>query len=385
MGYLYRPKLKSGKLARFWWVKYYVNGRPIRESTGSDKETEARRFLKAKEGRVAIGQPVLRRADRIRYGEAAEDLRKHYRTTGRRSLREAEIRLKHLDRFFRHTRLASIDHATITRYVETRQQAGAGNATINREIGILGRMLRLAYEGDKLFRVPSIKLLKEPAPRKGFFEQAGYEAVCRHLPPEVRPVVSFAYITGWRVQSEAFPLTWAQVDFSGGVVRLEPGTTKNREARTFPMFPELRALLEAQRAYTDTVQREQGRIIPWVFHRNGKPIRSFRKSWKTACRRAGQPGRIPHDFRRTAVRNMVRMGIPERVAMQLTGHKTRSVFERYNIVSEGDLREAGLKLTGTFSGTSAPKTVKQNIADISLTDQNYSIGPVAQVDRAEVS
>ncbi len=114
------------------------------------------------------------------------------------------------------------------------------------------------------------------------------------------------------------------------------------------MFPELRSLLEAQRAYTDKIQREQGCIIPWVFHRDGKPIKSFRRAWLTACRLAGQPGRIPHDFRRTAVRNMIRKGIPERVAMQLTGHKTRSVFERYNIVSEGDLQEAGRKLTGTI-------------------------------------
>jgi len=117
------------------------------------------------------------------------------------------------------------------------------------------------------------------------------------------------------------------------------------------MFPELRALFEAQRAYTDRIQRERGSIIPWVFHRDGKPIKSFRRSWLTACRLAGQPGRIPHDFRRTAVRNMVRKGIPERVAMQLTGHKTRSVFERYNIVGEGDLQEAARKLTGTIAGT----------------------------------
>jgi len=357
MGYLYRPKLKNGKPARIWWVKYYVNGHPNRESTGTEKEKEAKRFMKQREGRVAMGQPVLRRMDRIRYEEAAEDLRRYYRTTGCRSLREAEIRFKHLDRFFRHTRLASIDHATITRYVETRQQAGAGNATVNRELGILSRMLRLAYERDKLFRVPLIKLLKESPPREGFFEEETFRAVLRHLPVEIKSLATFAYITGWRVQSEILPLTWAQVDLKGGVVRLEPGTTKNREARTFPMFPELRSLLEAQRAYTDKVQREQGRIIPWVFHRKGNAIRSFRKSWATACRLAGQPGRIPHDFRRTAVRNMVRKSIPERVAMQLSGHKTRSVFERYNIVSEGDLREAGKKLTGTFSGTSVPIAV----------------------------
>jgi hypothetical protein len=102
---------------------------------------------------------------------------------------------------------------------------------------------------------------------------------------------------------------------------------------------------KGQKAKTDALKK-CGIICPWVFHRKGKPIREFRRTWISACKAAGIPGRIPHDLRRTEVRNLVRAGIPERVAMQMTGHKTRSVFERYNIVREGDLFAAAAKLDG---------------------------------------
>ena len=125
---------------------------------------------------------------------------------------------------------------------------------------------------------------------------------------------------------------------------MNPGTTKNDDGRVFPFTQELRGLLLQQKEQTEKLQRQKDMLIPWVFHREGKKVGDFRKSLETACKKAGVPGRIPHDFRRTAVRNLVRAGIPERVAMQMTGHKTRSVFERYNIVSEGDLDAAAKRL-----------------------------------------
>ncbi len=344
MGSLY----KRGSV---WWIKYYRNGRPIRESTATDKEMEAKRFLKLREGDVATGRLIIPRVERIRFEELAQDYLNDYQTNRRRSLPKARRNVRHLGKVFGGCRVANITTADIRTYITKRQQDGISNASINRELTALRRMFNLALQAEKIRHKPHIPHLEENNVRQGFFEEEAYRSVLRQLPEEIKPVASFAYITGWRIPSEVQPLTWAQVDFKGGVVRLEPGTTKNREGRTFPMFPELRVLLEAQRAYTERIQREQDRIIPWVFHRQGQPIRTFRRSWLTACRLSGQPGRIPHDFRRTAVRNMVRMGIPERVAMQLTGHKTRSVFERYNIVSEGDLQEAGRKLTGTIPGT----------------------------------
>jgi integrase len=350
MGSLYRR-------GNVWWVKYYVNGRPTRESTGTEKETEAKRFLKEREGRVAMGQPMLRRADRIPYEEVANDLRQYYQTTGSRRLEEAEYRLKHLDAFFAGRRVIAIGPAEITDYVAMRQRAGASNSTINRDLAVLNRMLRLAYEHNKLLRPPLIHRLKERAPRQGFFEREQYEAVRRHLRPDLQVAVSIAHTFGWRMQSEVLTLGLRQLDLHAGTLRLEPGTTKNDEARLVYLTPELKSLLTAQVERVRALEREMGQIISSLFpylqgRHQGQQIQDFRKAWRTACLKAGCPGMLRHDFRRTAVRNMVNLGVPERVAMKVTGHKTRSVFDRYHIVSPTDLQEVARKLTGTISGTS---------------------------------
>ena len=149
----------------------------------------------------------------------------------------------------------------------------------------------------------------------------------RGLPEDLRPVISFPYITGWRVKSEVLPLEWRHIDMKAGEVRPEPGTTKNKEGRTFPFTRDLRALLEAQQAERDRL-KNKGEVVPWVFFRvvaktrGGekfpKPITSFTKAFKAAGRKAGHPGFIPHDLRRTAVRNLVRAGVPQTIAMKLT-------------------------------------------------------------------
>jgi hypothetical protein len=149
-------------------------------------EDEAKRILRVREGQAAGGQPILPRADRIRYDEAATDLRAHYQATGSRDLKEANFRLAHLDRFFGGWRLVAIDQGVVRRYVLRRQADGAANGTINRELAVLVRMLRLAYEGGKLLRLPVIRKIKEASPRQGFFEPAAFEAVRRELRPDLR-------------------------------------------------------------------------------------------------------------------------------------------------------------------------------------------------------
>ncbi len=148
------------------------------------------------------------------------------------------------------------------------------------------------------------------------------------------------------MKSEVFPLRWTQVDFPAGEVRLEPGTTKNDEGRTFPigLVDRLEVLLRAQYERTQALQRELGAVIPWVFHRRGHPIKTIVGAWAAACEKAKIGHRLPHDFRRTAVRNLERAGVPRGVAMRLVGHKTESIYMRYAIVAPKDLADGAKRL-----------------------------------------
>jgi integrase len=165
----------------------------------------------------------------------------------------------------------------------------------------------------------------------------------------LRPDLQVAVAYGWRVQ-EILGLERPQLDLEAGTLRLDPGTTKNGEGREVYLTPELGRLLGEQLERVRTIERKTGRIIPYLFpylsgrKRVGTRRRDFRKAWAKACDKAGCPGMLRHDFRRTAARNLVNAGVRERVAMAVLGHKTRSMFDRYHIVSPGDLREAARRL-----------------------------------------
>ena len=183
-------------------------------------------------------------------------------------------------------------------------------------------------------------------------ERWEYEAVLSKLPEYLRPPMMFAYWTGWRLNKEVLALEWSNVDLDEGTVRLRFGSTKNGDGRVIFLPEDLYAMLAHQQA-------EQRRDYPacrWVFHRGGNPIKSIRGSWERACAETGLTGKIPHDFRRTAVRNLVRAGVSEHVAQGMTGHKTRAVFDRYDIVSEGDLREAAVKLNARINAQTTART-----------------------------
>jgi integrase len=280
-----------------------------------------------------------------------------YRINQKKSLERAEISLKHLEKRFQGARVMGITTTAIKSYIEQRIEENASNATINRELAALKRMLHLGAQSTppKVDRVPHIPMLKESNARQGFFEHGEFLAVRDALPDYLKPLVTFAYKTGWR-RTEVTELKWSQVDMERGAVCLNPGETKNNRGRTVYMDEELKAVFNDQQKR----KKGAGALSPYVFpnETGTDKVRDFRGAWDTACKIAGTGKRLFHDLRRTAVRDMVRAGIPERVAMMISGHQTRSVFERYNIVSEEDLRVAAIKREnyhkddlGTISGT----------------------------------
>jgi len=334
------------------WIKYYSAGKPFRESTRTTKQKEAERFLRDREGRVALGTPLLPKVQRTMIEDLLKNLKTHYETTGQRKLREAETRLIPLRQFFTGRRASAMSGDVLTAYIQHRQSEGMSNGTINRELSVLGTAYTLGFEHGKVMRRPIIHHLKEAAPRQ---EEADFRAVRAHLPEDLRVAVTIMYTFGWRLD-EVMGLRLAQVDLGAGTLRLEPGTTKNREGRVVYLTPELELLLREQIDRVITLSRTTRQLCPWLFtHLNGgycgTPRKDFRAAWATAIGKAGLSGKLKHDFRRTAVRNMERAGVPRSVAMKITGHKSECIYRRYAIVCDADLQEATRKLTGTFPGT----------------------------------
>src|SRR5271169_6242408 len=134
---------------------------------------------------------------------------------------------------------------------------------------------------------------------------------------------------------------------------------QDQTAARVSMHADLRALLLAQRERVHDIERATGQIVPWVFcHSDGSRIKDFRYAWAKACEAAGVPGRLVHDFRRTAVRNLERAGVPRSAAMAMTGHKTESIYRRYAIVDEAMLRDGAEKLAALYQSETAAKGAK---------------------------
>ena len=219
------------------------------------------------------------------------------------------------------------------------QELGAGGRGVRGFRGqpaCLGHMLSLAVDAGKLSRKPKFRLLDGERVREGFLEHGEFLVLLSNLPDYIKPIVEFLYLSGWR-KGEVQKLEWKDVDVGGRTVRLRIANSKNKESRVLPLTGRLWDLIR---------DRASARQLncPYVFHHNGLKIGDFRKVWKRACKESGLDGIIVHDLRRCAARNLSRAGVPEQVAMGLTGHKTNSMYRRYRIVDERDLREATERL-----------------------------------------
>jgi integrase len=333
------------KRGKFYQIRYYRDGQRIEESTGETKYEEARNLLKQREGDISRGVPITAKSTRLTFDDAVKDVVTDYKVNGKKSVGGVERRITlHLKPVFGGRTLNSITTADARAFAAKRLEAKASPAEVNRELAIVRRAFRLAVEADRYHgRVPKIRMLQERNVRVGFFDDVMAANVLGKLPPALQPIVRFAYITGWRVQSEVLPLEWRHVDRKTGEVRLDPGATKNQASRVFPFTDALRTLIEAQWTEHERLSKA-GTICPYVFNRNGRRVKTLKGAWTNACEDAGYPGKLLHDLRRSAVRNTERAGLSRSVAMQLTGHKTEAVYRRYAITSEADLREGVARL-----------------------------------------
>ncbi len=327
-----------------YYIAYRWDGREYRESARSSEFAEAEQLLAT---RLAERQGQSR-SEVLTFDDLAAWYLDDYAVRRLRTVNTARGRVANLRAAFGGWRAPAITTEAIRTYQRTRRTAGAAAATVNRETSALSRMLHLAVRGGQLAQRPVFpERLEEQGPRQGFFEHAEYQAVRQHLPPPYQDVLDVAYYSGWR-KREIVELRWSEVDLAGGVVRLSPERSKTRVGRVLPISAPIRAVLVRRCA------QRRGRD-PLVFRRDAVTVRAWRTAWPEACRRAGVPGRLLHDCRRTAARNLVRAGVPERIAMQLTGHRSRAIFDRYNIVHEEELHHAGDQLCAYLARPPAPR------------------------------
>ena len=374
-----KPKFGSIYLrGNIYWIKYYKDGKPLYESSESTEAGAAEDLLKQRQAEIYAGTHLDNQARRLRIASLLDSLEVDYKVNGKDYEWVERVFRKHVRPYFGEMRAVSFKRDNAVRYMEKRMGEKAKNSTINRELSLLHRAFTLGHESGVLATVPLFpKKLKENNVRKGFFEHDHFVAVRAALPDDIKPVITFAYWTGCR-KGEILALQWSQVDLTERFVRLEPGETKNDEARSIPLSDELYEMLKLQRAARDAEWPQ----CPWAFSRHGKRVKDFRGAWEKACTAAGlvnesgSPARLFHDLRRTGVRNLVRAGVPERIAMAISGHKTRSVFDRYNIVSERDLRDAAHRLSGYIQERES-KGSGDNAVTLPKTDASGKEKPTA--------
>jgi integrase len=333
--------------SKYWWISYSLNGEYRCESTKTTDVTKARETLKQKRREIEAAKAGLvqlpgAESRRVTVRQLTEALIADYTLRDRHSIKGVQSHLKQVTGELGDMRVADLRAKHLTDYQGSRKRQGAAGGTINREVGLLRRAIRGFLEEHRL-PVPRVQPLPENV-REGFFSRADIEALVKHVTSDVADFIWFGFYTGWR-KGEIASLKWDDVDTEAKTIRLSWRNSKNKVARTMALEGALAAILKRQSiARAERVLK--GHDSPYVFVRgdgtkaHGRPIDDISVVWRRACKAAGLDGRLFHDLRRSAARNMDRAGVSRHVAMQITGHKTESMYRRYNIVDDADLRTA---------------------------------------------
>jgi integrase len=262
---------------------------------------------------------------------------------GLRSLDSIKSLLQnHVRPYFRGYRAVHITTVKLRDYVVYRQEEGAKPASIKLELAHLHGALALAVDDKRLHSVPKFPTIKFNNARQGFVEPGAFERLHAELPDHLKDLGTFLYWSAWR-SNEAKTLQWRDVNIEQGEIRLRSENSKNTEGRVLPLFGALREVIERRHA-------ARRLDVPYVFSRDdGRPLDQITRIWQRAALRAGLGPLTPHDCRRSGVRNLVRSGVSQQVAMSWSGHKTAAVFARYNITSGDDLTAAAKRLNSYVS------------------------------------
>jgi integrase len=316
---------------RIWWIAYSWRGHSYKESSGSPDQREAQKLLRKRLKEVDKPHFVdPAREQRYTLDDMLEIIRLDYVRKQNRSFENVEYCFKHLQEGFKFHRVMDITDEKVAAYGDERLKTAA-RASVNRELAHLRHGFKLMFEKRMISTMPVIKLFEGENVRKGFIAVAEFNAVLEKMPDvDARDLAEFLYHSAWR-SGEAMALQWSWID--GNMIRLPAEIAKNKKARPLPLTGNLMEVIERRR-------KLRRLDCPYVFHRNGRPIKSFRKGFKTAAKLAGSDGLLPHDTRRSAVRNFRRSGLSESEGMALSGHRTNSVYKRYDIISDDDLMES---------------------------------------------
>jgi integrase len=327
--------------SRFWWISYQLNGKLVRESSGCLTKTAAANKLKERLLAIGNGNFLGPRIEKITVTELYNDLLQDYRIKNQ-SVEWAEMVWNvHLKDSFDRMRAANLGTNQITGYIEKRLTEGAAKSTINRELALLRRAFSIGFDAEpqKVVRIPKFHkhiVSEKGNERRGFVDEPQYRKLADAAGQLwLRTLLALGYTYGFR-KTELLEMRCKQVDLLNNTVCLYSGETKNGEGRTVTLTNECRGLV--------TELRRGKQPDDFLFTRGTEPVRDFRGAWDVLVKAAGIPGLLFHDLRRSAVRNMIRRGVPQKTAREISGHKTDSVFSRYNIVSEADIADAARKI-----------------------------------------